>query len=792
MPIDEWRHRGKRLLRMPPDELLDRTRRAMGRRFDAALGRIGFSFAGTAGTHSPETPGVFFFAPDSVGSILQLIRRRLPGRTDQIIREADAILQHKFDLLGYESVDYSSPRGTRDWQTIDWHWDAVHKTKAPKKASHKIHYLDFAECGDSKVIWELNRHQHLVTLAKAYRLTGDRRYLDEILQQTRHWRIENPYPFGINWTSSLEVAFRSLSWLWTYHLLLGSPQLPGIREEWLTPLALHGRHIEKYLSTYFSPNTHLLGEGVGLFFLGVLCPELKSAGRWKSLGWKIILQEAGRQVLGDGFHFEQSTHYHVYALDFFLHSALLAAANNIPAPSNFSSTIDKMLNALYLMGRSGPPPQLSDDDGGRVFDPRRNRAEHFLDPLATGAILFHRGDFKSVAANLTEESLWLLGESGVEQWDQLQQTPAAQQSAALPQAGYYLLKTEESQLILDAGPMGAHGAGHGHADALAVSLQAFGRSLLIDCGTSEYVGPSGDRNLFRGTGQHNTLQVDGEDQAQTATPFSWKQLAESHVEQWIQGRSLDLLVSRHQGYQRLQPPVTHRRWVLSLRNGVYLVRDVVEGTGTHRLDISWHLSPDLEHIEDFVFRLKGTEHHFSVVPAATLDWKSGLRTSISSPVYGRKTPTTVLTFAADAALPSEFAVLLLPSAKLRPRAVSFAQIEKAQFAGVSSYEYVMDSHRFSFFFNESETPWRSGSLSSDAKFVCYRRALHTSDEQLTLCSGSYATGIAGLELRSARRVSWAEAAVSRGNREVFSSDPSSINGPSTPRPSNLIPSIPGK
>ena len=46
--------------------------------------------------------------------------------------------------------------------------------------------LDFRVVGDSKVTWELNRHQHLVTLAKAYRVTGDRSYANETLRQWRH------------------------------------------------------------------------------------------------------------------------------------------------------------------------------------------------------------------------------------------------------------------------------------------------------------------------------------------------------------------------------------------------------------------------------------------------------------------------------------------------------------------------------------------------------------------------------------------------------------------------------
>ena len=68
---------------------------------------------------------------------------------------------------------------TTRWTTgleIDWHCDRVHGKRAPRKPWFRMKYLDFAEVGDSKVTWELNRHQHLVTLAKAYRLTGDQKF----------------------------------------------------------------------------------------------------------------------------------------------------------------------------------------------------------------------------------------------------------------------------------------------------------------------------------------------------------------------------------------------------------------------------------------------------------------------------------------------------------------------------------------------------------------------------------------------------------------------------------------
>jgi hypothetical protein len=41
----------------------------------------------------------------------------------------------------------------------------VHGKRAPLNPWFKIPFLDFAVVGDHKVTWELNRHQHLVTLA---------------------------------------------------------------------------------------------------------------------------------------------------------------------------------------------------------------------------------------------------------------------------------------------------------------------------------------------------------------------------------------------------------------------------------------------------------------------------------------------------------------------------------------------------------------------------------------------------------------------------------------------------
>jgi hypothetical protein len=773
MTLRDWRQIRERVGRMDREELRHRVRQEFGKRQDGILSRFGFDFAVNSRSSLPPGKGKFFFNPNSVDALLALLHQRLPSHAERIVQQAEKICQHRFDLLGYEDLDYGP--------VIDWHLDLVHGKRSPQQLFYKVRYLDFDQVGDSKITWELNRHQHFVTLAKAYRLTGDSRFVDEMLRQWRQWQADNPYPIGINWASSLEVAFRSLSWIWSYHLLEGARGLPGFRDEWLRGLALHGRHMERYLSTYFSPNTHLLGEGAGLFFLGVLCPELAGAARWKSLGWEIIVKESERQVQADGFHFEQSTYYHVYALDFFLHSAVLASANGVPIPNSLEQALEKMLTALCLLGRCGSPPRFGDDDGGRLFDSRRNRSEYLLDPLATGAILFHRGDLKHVAVDLREETIWLLGGEGVRRWDELESTPPQTGSIALENSGFHMLTADKptAQLVLEAGPLGTQSGGHGHADALSICLQSSCLpsqvGLLIDPGTCQYVDNSSNRELFRGTAMHNTLRVDGANQAETSGPFAWKRLTQTKVEQWIQGPGFDLLVASHDGYQRLALPVTHRRWVVSLKNGLYLVRDIVEGQGRHRLDISWHLGQDLQLVEQNVFRVKGASQGLALVPVQGHGWAEEVRKEAWSPVYGQKAPMTVLNFSTMADVPAEFALLLTVLDEVHPGGRNFTQSSAREAdSTVRAYKYAGEGGEYSFFFAEPGKPWQQDLVSSDAELVCWSRTPGNPDHVLIQCNGSYTEIEGGPKLRCRKPVRWCELVVQGGQRSVKSSDPEEV------------------
>jgi len=533
------------LLQMSPAELATRTQQALSKRW--------------------STPPTCQLIPSQAA-------RAFPDLPPlHSLDEAKKLRRHRFDLLGYRDLDFGTP--------IDWHFDPVHGQRAPRKPWYQIPFLDFDQISDHKIIWELNRHQHLVTLAQAG-------FRDEILAQWTHWRSENPYPIGINWASALEVAFRALSWLWVRHVI------GDFHPDLIAALHLHGWYIERFLSTYFSPNTHLLGEGVALFAIGTMCPQIAEASRWQARGWKIVLQQAETQVRPDGFHFEQSVYYHSYALDFFQFARDLAAKNAAPIPPSFDRTIEKMSDALTAISQAGRRPNFGDDDGGRVI-----------------------GGRVSARAGLQSSTV----------------------------GGIYAMVSADSQLFIDAGPQGALTAGHSHADALSIQLIAAGRPVLIDPGTFCYVCPERDR--FRGTAAHNTLQVDGRDQARPAGPFAWTHMPETTVDIWHTSESFDLFSGHHNGYH----PMIHRRWVFGLKDKFWLVRDVVteprpSGSG-HRLDIHWHFLD---------------ERDLAILPPAGRHWTQSVEPWDWSPVYGRKEPAFVLRFSRETSLPAEFAVVLVP------------------------------------------------------------------------------------------------------------------------------------
>ncbi len=596
----------------------------------------------------------------------RLLIDRVPAARDEVVSVAEAVCRGSFDLLGYSGLRFGEP--------VDWHLDPVSGRRAPLVHWSRLDPLDSTLVGDHKVVWELNRHQWMVPLGQAYRLTGDLRYVCAFAAYVRRWMDANPPGMGINWVSSLEVALRLISWCWSLLLFRGAPGLsPELFADILDGVVAHATHVERYLSYYFSPNTHLTGEALGLFYAGLLFRELPPSERWRALGARILVDQSERQIHPDGVYFEQSTGYARYTLEIYLHFLILGARAAWPIPRAVSERVSRMLDFLLTVrAPDGSMPQIGDADGGTLLPLARRAQDDFRGVFATAAALFRRADCAWAAGAATPEVLWLLGPEGLRAFDALRPAPPGSTPSRLfADGGYVVMRSgwepDGHQLIFDVGPLGG---GHGHADLLSVQCAVFGEPYLVDAGTYCYAVDPTSRDFFRSTGAHSTVLVDGEPQTAPAGPFRWWERPSARLRGWSTTPEFDFADADHRAYVRLPGAVVHRRRVVFVKTGYWALLDDLEGSGEHEVELRFQFAPIEVHVDPTLWaRARGRGGRGLLIrPFANVSLKASAHSGDLAPMrgwvspeYGRRQPSPVLIYSTVTRLPLRILTLLLPT-----------------------------------------------------------------------------------------------------------------------------------
>jgi len=541
--------------------------------------------------HLAERPASsFVLAPESAPESAAMFEERSPEFLPAVFASADAACRNELELLGAryqfgESIDW-----LRDPVTA-WRWPLVHRSRVAP-------YLWSKPGVDPLAVWDLNRHQHFVALGIAYWLTNDERYAESFTTQLRSWIVDNPVQHGINWLYGLEVAIRLISWTVAFQFFRKSPTFrAGAGEAFLKSLWQQADFLSTHLQHRTTPgavlNNHVIAEVAGLAIVGSAFPEFRRAAGWRDASLDALAREAVSQTHPDGVNKEQATGYHLFVAQLLLLIVARSRQGHLPPVPVVEEVVERMLD--YLCGSvapNGTAPMWGDASSGRALSLGRTRDFWDVRPLlSAGAALFARTDWKCAAGRFDEEAFWLLGRDGVTRWEKIDASQLNRPSRSFADAGHYVIRdawTSDTDVgFFRCGPFGLGGDGHcahAHCDLLSCAVWMRGEPFLVDSGTYTYLAPWRDR--FRGTSAHNTVRVDGHDQATPLREFNWLQVPHASCTAWDEHRVQGRLTS--------SDGVEFRRELAHPSPGAWEVVDSFTGHAEHMLEWFFHFAPGLE------------------------------------------------------------------------------------------------------------------------------------------------------------------------------------------------------
>jgi hypothetical protein len=462
---------------------------------------------------------------------------------------------------------------------------------------------------DIRAVWETARLQHVTALLQYAHRTPKSDKSDTCKEFARtfifDWINKNPFLFGPHYSSVMECGLR----IPVFFFVLACLDLDGAEtDKVLTTLYHHAWWIEKRLSLYSSLGNHTVCECVGLVFAGAVFRESGEGKRWLDKGIQLLGQELVHQILSDGGPAEQSLNYHRFVLDLYWLAIDFLESNGLSDCKAWKSRLltGEEFLAAFQDGTGNQPAIGDSDDGHAVapgFAPKRGV------PIG--------------------------GSEG---------------SITFADAGYTVIHTKSGVLFtFDHGPLGmAPLYNHGHADALSVTLSLSGVQMLVDSGTYRYNGVPEWRKYFKGTRSHNTVTIDGKDQAVQETGFIWSGPYAAELLRKVDMDHGILLEARHDGYTHLKRPVIHTRTILCSCEGVFIIRDSFSGRGMHEFELYFHLNPDCkadEHDGTWIVSIGFRTLFMTLLSPGDFSYVSGQEEKILgwySPAYGIKQRCGVL------------------------------------------------------------------------------------------------------------------------------------------------------
>lgn len=508
----------------------------------------------------------------------QCVPQAAPWGDRAVLREANELLHGRATWFQAHTHEIGSPP--------DWFMNPIQNKRHPNVTDHWSRIADFSEqSGDIKIMWEMSRFSWASVFARAWRISGDLRYLDALVSWMEDWWKNNPPNRGPNWMCGQETSIRLINAILAWRLVALEP---SVAAQMAAFVEAHCRRIQATtLYGIGQDNNHGTSEAAALFIAGTwLSWYGKGKSRWLGRHWglsgrKMLEDRVRCLVMPDGSFSQHSLTYHRLMLE----SLSLAEVwrrhmGEVSFSSIFYSHAEAATRwlAALIDPETGDGPNLGPNDGANPWRLHCSRYRDFRPCLQLASVLFTLGP--ALDSGTWDETLaWLgiLTPSNIQPW--LKNLG----SAVFPDGGYVILRNERNaRLLLRAQKPWFRPT---HADALHVDLWFMGENIVRDGGTYSYYGGALAEELCSVAG-HNTLEFDSRDQMPRLGRFLYGG--------WI-GVKGDLAIKvtnegqTWSGMYKDSWGVQHRRTV-TLRDKMLVIRDELNGFRDKAV-LRWRLAP---------------------------------------------------------------------------------------------------------------------------------------------------------------------------------------------------------